>query len=439
MKWGVPLIKTLARSIKQEKENFRIPHSVQDVIPIRRIWPDGIFRTGNAYSRSYRLTDINYAIASKADKTAMLLDYSELLNALDSGACAKITINNRRVDRRQFEQELLIRPQEDKLNEYRQEYNDMLRSHAASNNNVVQERYLTISAHKRSVDEARAYFQRMGGEVTARLGQLSSQAEELDASARLQILRDFFKAGQPAVVPFNMERRAKRGHDFRDWFCPDSLEFYADFFKSDVRWGRVLYLQDYASFIKDDFIMELCGLDRSMMVSIDILPVPTDEAVRDLPRARPQGCSPARTPAGGPAGACCQRPWRPADTPVQGEKPRQAAHTTGHGARPQGRQAHSKGRTSAGKDAAGNPHGHPANRTCGETGGTAGKAGCKSCAENSKGGRTGAGQYCQSLYCGSQKPCSCAGSGRRSFAVHRSAHLFDCSGGRFGVRYFLFG
>ena len=276
------MIKTLVRSIKQEKEKFRIPHSVQDAIPVKRIWTDGIFQTGNAYSRSYRLTDINYAIASKADKTAMLLGYSELLNALDSGASAKITINNRRVDRRQFEQELLIRPQADKLNGYRQEYNDMLCSHAASNNNVVQERYLTINAHKRSVDEARAYFQRMGGEVTARLGQLSSQAEELDASARLQILRDFFKAGQPAVVPFNMEQRAKRGHDFKDWFCPDSLEFYADFFKSDVRWGRVLYLQDYASFIKDDFIMELCELDRSMMVSIDILPVPTDEAVREL-------------------------------------------------------------------------------------------------------------------------------------------------------------
>ena len=68
------MIKTLARSIKQEKENFRIPHSVQDVIPIRRIWLDGIFQAGNAYSRSYRLTDINYAIASKADKTAILAD-----------------------------------------------------------------------------------------------------------------------------------------------------------------------------------------------------------------------------------------------------------------------------------------------------------------------------------------------------------------------------
>ena len=107
------MIKTLTRSIRLEKEKFHIPHSVQDAIPIRRIWPDGVFQTGNAYSRSYRLTDINYAIASKADKTAMLLDYSELLNALDSGASAKITINNRRVDRRQFEQELLIRPQAD--------------------------------------------------------------------------------------------------------------------------------------------------------------------------------------------------------------------------------------------------------------------------------------------------------------------------------------
>ena len=48
------MIKTLVRSIRQEQEKFRIPHSVQDVIPIKRIWTDGIFQTGNAYSRSYR-------------------------------------------------------------------------------------------------------------------------------------------------------------------------------------------------------------------------------------------------------------------------------------------------------------------------------------------------------------------------------------------------
>ena len=42
-----------------------------------------------------------------------------------------------------------------------------------------------------------------------------------------------------------------------------------------------LYLQGYASYIKDSMIAELCDMDRSLMLSIDILPVPTDEAVRE--------------------------------------------------------------------------------------------------------------------------------------------------------------
>ena len=36
------------------------------------------------------------------DKTEMFLDYSELLNALDSGASAKLTINNRRINKAEF-------------------------------------------------------------------------------------------------------------------------------------------------------------------------------------------------------------------------------------------------------------------------------------------------------------------------------------------------
>lgn len=55
-----------------------------------------------------------------------------------------------------------------------------------------------------------------------------------------------------------------------------------DCFCIDDRYGRVLYMQDYASYVKDDMISELCDLSRDLMLSIDILPVPTDEAVRFL-------------------------------------------------------------------------------------------------------------------------------------------------------------
>lgn len=38
----------------------------------------------------------------------MFLDYSELLNALDSGASAKITIYNRRINKAEFEKSVLL-------------------------------------------------------------------------------------------------------------------------------------------------------------------------------------------------------------------------------------------------------------------------------------------------------------------------------------------
>ncbi len=62
----------------------------------------------------------------KQDKEAMFLEYSELLNALDSGITTKITINNRRLNRTDFEKQILIDMKDDGLNEYREEYNEVL-------------------------------------------------------------------------------------------------------------------------------------------------------------------------------------------------------------------------------------------------------------------------------------------------------------------------
>ena len=99
---------------------------------------------------------------------------------------------------------------------------------------------------------------------------------------RLRIFRDFFKGAEPPAFEFDLKTQMKQGHSFKDWLCPDSMEFQADHFKLNDRWGRVLYLQGYASYIKDSMVSELCELDRDLMLSIDILPVPTDEAVREV-------------------------------------------------------------------------------------------------------------------------------------------------------------
>ena len=277
------MIKTLTQALKMDKEKFTVPKSVQQSLPIKRIWPDGIFQVGNKYSKSFRFSDINYAIASKEDKTEMFLDYSDLLNALDSGATAKITLNNRRINKDEFERSLLLPMKEDGLDQYRKEYNDMLLSKVSgTSNSIYQERYLTISVHKKNIDEARTYFARVGTDITTHLAKLSSVSEELDAGERLQVFRDFFRAEEPSAFPFDLKAFAKKGHSFKDWICPESMEFKKDYFKINERYGRVLYMQDYASYVKDDMISELCDLSQNLMLSIDILPVPTDEAVREI-------------------------------------------------------------------------------------------------------------------------------------------------------------
>ena len=54
----------------------------------------------------------------------------------------------------------------DGLDEYRKEYNDMLLSKiSGTNNSIYQERYLTVSVHKKNIDEARTYFARVGTDI----------------------------------------------------------------------------------------------------------------------------------------------------------------------------------------------------------------------------------------------------------------------------------
>jgi type IV secretory pathway VirB4 component len=74
----------------------------------------------------------------------------------------------------------------------------------------------------------------------------------------------------------------KKGHDFKDYICPDTFEFEKDHFRMGNKYGRVIFLREFASYIKDSMVSELCDLNRNMMLSLDIIPIPTDEAVREV-------------------------------------------------------------------------------------------------------------------------------------------------------------
>ena len=132
------MIKSVSRLRKLNREKVKVPHSVQDTIPVDTIYKDGIFRMGNKYSKSYRFVDINFAIASKEERTNLLLKYGDLLNSFDSSMMIKITINNRKIDLKQFKRDILIPLKGNHYDKYIQEYNDMLLDKLKESDDIVQ-------------------------------------------------------------------------------------------------------------------------------------------------------------------------------------------------------------------------------------------------------------------------------------------------------------
>ena len=280
-------MKTIRNLFKQDKEKFSPPKNVQDCIPVQAIWKDGIFQVGkNKFSKCFRFTDINYAVASRSDKEAMFLQYSELLNSLDPGATSKITVLNRRLNRVDFEKNIMIPLADDELNGYRDEYNQMLLSKAIGTNSIIQEKFLTISINKKTVDEARTYFARINADLNNHFNQLGSKCIELNSEDRLRLAHDFYRIGEENIFNWDMLDNMRKGHSFKDYICPDSFSFQKDYFEMGDKFGRVFFLKDYASYIKDDMVAELTDINKNLMLSIDVIPIPMDEAIREVENRR---------------------------------------------------------------------------------------------------------------------------------------------------------
>ena len=277
-------MKAIKQVMKKDQEPYRVPKRVQDVIPIKCMWSDGIFLVGTRYSKTFKFTDINYMVASQEAQKKLFLAYAALINSLDCGATTKITLNNRHLNRKNFADTVLMKLKNDYLDYYRMEYNDVIMSKATGGNGIIQEKYVTVSVCKKNIEDARAYFARVGAELTARFAALGAKVAEMDATEKLRVLHDFYRSGEEVYFRFDAQDMMRKGHDFRDYICPDSIEKHSDYLMLGGKYARVIYLKDYASFISDQLVTKLTDQSRSMMLSIDIIPVATDEAVREVER-----------------------------------------------------------------------------------------------------------------------------------------------------------
>lgn len=276
-------MKTLKTMIKREKEKFVIPKSVQDVIPIKAVYKDGIFLlSNNNYSKTFKFTDINYHIASDEEKKELMQGYWSVINSFGAGVTIKLTINNHKLDRAEFEKSILIPFGYDGLDNYRKEYNEMLLDKANSSNCIVQDKYFTVTVNKKSVEDARAFFNRIGNDLTARLSRIGSKCEPLTADDKLRIFHNFYRVGNEQNYNLDFEQLMNNGCDIRDYICPDLMDFESDYMKINEEYCRTIFLRNYGTFVDDNTISDLTSINRNLMLSVDFIPIPTGEATKEV-------------------------------------------------------------------------------------------------------------------------------------------------------------
>jgi len=245
------------------------------------MYDDGIFRLEKGYSKCFKFNDINYMVASQDDQLKIIEAYCNVLNALTCGADTKITVFNNKMSRSIFEESILMRMNpEDFLDELRKEYNEIILDKSMHGNGILQEKYLTVTIHKPSLEAARNYFAQVNTTLSTYFTALGSKLVPLNLEERVRIFHTFFRSEEANSYKFDPVVFATKGYDPCDYFSPDSIKNCGDYLMIGKKYARVLSFLEYGSFIRDTVISELTEFSRSMMLSIDIIPVPSEEAAK---------------------------------------------------------------------------------------------------------------------------------------------------------------
>ena len=258
--------------------------SAQQTIPYIAMHPDGVCQIpGGLYTKTVEYEDINYAVASTEDQTAIFGGWSSFLNYFDSSLPFQLSFINRRSrDRSRYK--VNIPPAQDEFNSVREEFTGMLKNQIAkSNNGIERTKYITFGLPAEGVAEARPRLERVEADVMGNLHRLGVQSQPLDGRGRLALLHSQMHPGNREPFRFSWKDIPKHGLGTKDYIAPDSFDFRdSRTFRVGRYWGAVSYLQILASELSDKLLAEILELDAELTVTMHIQTVDQLKAIKTI-------------------------------------------------------------------------------------------------------------------------------------------------------------
>ena len=261
-------------------------HTVQDSIPFRNMFPDGLCRLeGGTFSKTIAFEDVNYRLASPEDQRDIFEHLCDFYNGYDPTIGVQVSLSSRYVEHGPEEDLFGIRPQGDDLDPVREDAAGILRfQYERGSNGYVKTKYVTLTIEAENLPAARARFARIETDTLNRFKVMGAAAHVLDGKERLELLHGILHP-EGGKFAFDWDWLAPSGLSVKDFIAPSSFHFgETRTFRIGEMYGAVSFLQITAPEIHDRILAEFMETEGNILVTMHIRGINQNEAIKMVKR-----------------------------------------------------------------------------------------------------------------------------------------------------------
>ena len=260
------------RMSKLKRRNMNNKSSTQSVIPYIEMLKDGVcWISENKFSRTIEFFDTNYELANFEDKNGIFSYWCTLLNYFDNSIDFQFTYENQRQNLDEELEKIQITEQNDRFNDVRKEYSNMLCSQKRNGNNGFKLRkFLTFTVQEMSIKAAKRKLNAVAEEIINLFAEFDVKAVVLDGRQRLEVLYRSLNPFSNDKFIFDWNLQKYGGYSTKDFIAPTSMQFKGNKFRINEGVGSITSVDILAGELSDRILTEYLKIGSQVSVNIHI-------------------------------------------------------------------------------------------------------------------------------------------------------------------------
>lgn len=240
--------------------------TTEDTVLPLEVYKNGVFKISkNEYSKTLEFFDRNYTALSEEDRENLFINFSEILSSFDSSNSYQFSYINCGEKSFKLEDRFKIKNKNDAFDEFRDEYNQILKSKINKNKGFEKRKFLTFKTTAKNIKEANINLIGMEKDLKKQFKELDTEIKILNLEERLSLFYEML----------NPHKNLNFGQiDQKEKIVPKLLDFSKDDeFKINEMFAQTFYLEITGSEISDEILKEFVEVNEDLYINFHIEPI----------------------------------------------------------------------------------------------------------------------------------------------------------------------